>query len=154
MLYEKAHEHEQELEKLTDEQAVEHAELIALREYVYGLKNTEDDTVEDLDEQTRDQILERIKEKKVAVLGGTERWSKRMKKLLPTWLFISVDDAGTGGFLALERADFIYIYTSALKHSHYYRTMNIIKSQGKMLYYLGSTNVNENLKQFEKELCR
>ena len=108
----------------------------------------------DLDEQTREQIIDKIQEKRVAVLGGTERWIKRMKRLLPAWSFVSVDDGNRGSLLALERADYIYIYTDALKHSQYYRAMSIVKNKNKMLYYLGSSNVDECLRQFEKEMRR
>ena len=152
VLYEKAHEREQELDRKVDEQAVEHAELIALREFVYGLRNETE--VEELDEQTREQIIEAIKDRKVAVLGGTERWTRRMKRLLPSWSFVSVEDNSIGGFHALERADIIYIYSSALKHSQYYRAMSLIRSSGKMLFYLKSTNTDESLQQFYRELCR
>lgn len=84
VLYEKAHKREQELKRKTEDQELEHAELIALREFVYGLQKEEQEE-EDLDEQTKEQIIEAIKDRKVAILGGTERWIKRMKKLLPSW---------------------------------------------------------------------
>ena len=90
----------------------------------------------------------------MAVLGGTERWIKRMKKLYPKWKFVSVEDDSQGAMLSLESADFIYIYTSALKHAQYYRAMDMIRRKGKMLFYLGSTNTNENVSRFYRDLCR
>ena len=77
-----------------------------------------------------------------------------MRRFLPSWSFIAVDDDSIGGYNALERASYIYIYTSALKHSQYYRAMNLVKSTGKMLFYLNGTNVDENLRQFQRDLCR
>lgn len=65
-----------------------------------------------------------------------------------------MEDNSIGGYHALERADIVYIYTSALKHSQYYRAMNLIRSSGKMLFYLKSTNTDENLQQFYRELSR
>ena len=152
VLYEKARDEREELEEKVTEAAVEHTELIALREFVYGLKKEESE--EDLDEDTKYQILEKIKDKKVAVLGGTERWIKRMKRLLPNWSFVGVEDDSLGGFNALERADVIYIYTNALQHKQYYRAMSLIEKKRKMLYYLGSSNVDECLRQFGKEVGR
>ena len=55
---------------------------------------------------------------------------------------------------AIERANYVYMYTDAMKHSQYYRAMNIVRRDGKMLYYLGSGNVDECLKQFKRDLCR
>ena len=157
VLYEKAHKRELELSLKTEEQSMEHTELLALREYVYRLKATDNSGAEentpDLDDETRAQLIDLIKDKKVAVLGGTERWVKRMRRLLPAWSFISVEDDSIGSYNALERADFIYIYTSALKHSQYYKAMGIIKNKEKMLFYLGSTNTDECLQQFRRELC-
>ena len=147
VLYEKARDERDGLLREADEAAVEHAELIALREFVYG--NTSHDENADLDEASRDEIIEKIKEKKVTVLGGTEKWIKRMKRMLPSWSFISVDDNRIGAAGAMERADYIYVYTDALKHAQYYRAMNIVKSKGKVLYYLGSSNVDECLRQFK-----
>ena len=155
-LYENEKTRREQLEEAAEESAIEHAELIALREYVYNEKTTASDNADetDLDEQTREQIIDKIQEKRVAVLGGTERWIKRMKRLLPAWSFVSVHDGNRGSLLALERADYVYIYTDALKHSQYYRAMSIVKNKNKMLYYLGSSNVDECLRQFERELGR
>ena len=59
-----------------------------------------------------------MQDKKVAVLGGLERWVKRMKRMFPKWIFISVDDS-VGGVNALEGADYVYIYSNALQHKQY-----------------------------------
>ena len=154
VLYEKERENRQELEKKCDEREIEHAELLALREYVYSLRNSGEKEEINLDEYSREAIIEKIKEKKVAVLGGRERWIKRMKRFLPSWSFVSIDDGNRGGLTAIERANYVYMYTDAMKHSQYYRAMNIIRRDGKMLFYLGSGNVDECLKQFERDLCR
>ena len=152
VLYEKSHTHEMELQQMVDDHAVEHTELIALRDYIYNRKTDEDSDIE-LDEQTRDQIISMVASKNVAVLGGTERWSKRMKALIPTWSFIPVGDDSIGSYKAIEQADFVYIYTNVLKHSQYYKAMNIIRNGKKMLYYLDGANIDKNLSQFQKELC-
>ena len=57
-----------------------------------------------------------------------------------------------GSLRALESADYIYIYTNALKHSQYYRAMNLVKDTGKMIFYLHSSNSNENLRRFYRDL--
>ena len=154
VLYEKEREKRQELEEKCDEREVEHAELLALREYVYGLRNAGNKEDIDLDEYSREKIIEKIKDRKVAVLGGQEKWVKRMKRFLPSWSFVSIDDGNRGSLTAIERANYVYMYTDAMKHSQYYRAMNIVRRDGKMLYYLGSGNVDECLKQFERNLCR
>lgn len=154
VLYEKERDKRADLEKQTDEAAVEHAELIALREFVYTNANGAKEEPSDLDEISREELIEKIREKKVTILGGTEKWIKRMKRILPSWNYIGADDNSLGAVGALERADYIYIYTSALQHAQYYRAMNIVRSRGKMLYYLGSSNVDECLKQFAAELNR
>ena len=152
VLYEKARDERDELLETANESAVEHAELIALREFVYN--HTSHDEKIDLDEESRTEIIGKIKEKKVCILGGTEKWIKRMKRMLPGWSFIGVDDNSIGAVGALERADYIYVYTDALKHAQYYRAMNIVKSKGKVLYYLGTSNIDECLRQFGTELNR
>ena len=151
MLYEKAHENELKLEADKEDAATEHAELIALREYVYNLR---DEKEPELDEATQAELIKAVQDKNVAILGGTERWIKRMKRLYPNWKFISVEDDSLGGYNMLESADYIYIYTSALKHKQYYRAMNLIRSKGKQLFYLGSTNTAENVMRFYRDLCK
>ena len=152
VLYEKARDERDELVREADESAVEHAELIALREFVYNSANHDENI--DLDEESRTEIIGKIKGKKVCILGGTEKWIKRMKRMLPGWSFIGADDNSIGAVGALERADYIYAYTDALKHAQYYRAMSIVKSKGKVLYYLGSSNIDECLRQFGIELNR
>ena len=150
-LYERESRKSAELEATVEERDVEHSELIALREYVYSIR---DDTEVELDEATRDELVKAVQDKNVAILGGNERWAKRMKKLYPKWKFVSVEDDSQGAMNSLESADFIYIYTSALQHKQYYQAMNLIKRKGKMLFYLGSTNTNENIARFYRDLCR
>ena len=74
-----------------------------------------------------------------------------MKRLLPSWSFISVDE-GMGSLLAIESADIVYIYTSALKHKQYYKAMNMIRKGEKMLFFLKSSNTDECLRQFSRDL--
>ena len=150
-LYEKARDSEAALKDRIEKADAEHAELIALREYVYSLR---DESETELDEATREQMVAAVQDKNVAVLGGTERWVKRMRKLYPKWKFVSVEDDSQGAMGALESADFIYVYTSALQHKQYYKAMDIVRRKGKMLFYLGSTNTNENVIRFHRDLCR
>jgi len=151
-LFEQSHSHEEELLSQMEDVKSEHVELVALREYVYSLR--EDEAADELDEQTQEDMIRKLQNKNVAVLGGTERWAKRMKRMFPSWSFIPVSDVSIGGYNALERADFIYIYTDALKHSQYYRTMNLIRSSNKMLFYLGGSNTKENILRFYHDLCK
>lgn len=148
-LYEESRRENESLNKILEERFSEHAEVIALRSFVHRLEVKENEERE----ISREEMLAGLKEKKVAVLGGIENWTKKMKTLLPSWSFISVADNSIGADNAMERADFIYIYTNALQHQQYYRAMEIIRRYGKMLYYLGSTNVEENIRKFYRDLC-
>ena len=151
-LYEQEKEQRQELEINLEKTATERRELIALREYVYS---QQDESAPELpDEATQEEMIRDLQDKNVAVLGGTERWARRMKRLFPKWKFISVDDDSTGGFNALESASYIYMYTSAMKHKQYYRAMNMIRKENKMLFYLSGTNTAENVMRFHRDLCR
>ena len=132
-LYEKARDNERELERIVADREDEHTELIALREFVYGLRSED----VELDEADRERMVAELQGKKVAILGGHERWQKKMKRLFPGWTFISVDDDSIGSFNALAGADYIYVYTNALQHKQYYRAMNLIRREGKALFYLG-----------------
>ena len=46
----------------------------------------------------------------------------------------------------------VYIYTSALKHKQYYKAMNMIRKGEKMLFFLKSSNTDESLRQFSRDL--
>jgi len=150
VLYEKSHERERELEQTVEDREVEHTELIALREFVYGLKSED----VEIDESDRERMVTDLRDKKVAILGGHERWQKKMKRLFPGWTFISVDDDSIGGYNALEGADYIYAYTNALQHKVYYRAMKLVKKEHKALFYLGGTNIDENITRMHADLCR
>jgi len=150
VLYEKSHERERELEQTVEDREVEHTELIALREFVYGLKSED----VEIDESDRERMVTDLRDKKVAILGGHERWQKKMKRLFPGWTFISVDDDSIGGYNALEGADYIYAYTNALQHKVYYRAMKLVKKEHKALFYLGGTNIDENITRMHVDLCR
>ncbi len=148
-LYERAREKELELETILSDRESEHTELTALRNYVYNLQVEKflDDTV------SQENMITAIKDKNVAVLGGIPKWCKKMKEILPGWEFIPVDSPVAADSL-IEKADFLYIYTDALKHEQYYRAINIANKCHKMLYYLSTTNIEENIKRFYHDLVK
>lgn len=148
-LYEQARDKCQDLEQLVADREDEHTELIALREFVHGLEN-EDVEINEADQEA---MIAALQDKKVAVLGGLERWVKRMKRMFPKWIFISVDDS-VGGVNALEGADYVYIYSNALQHKQYYKAMNLIRKQNKVLFYLNGTNTAENVVKMYEDLCK
>ena len=148
-LYEQARDKCQDLEQLVADREDEHTELIALREFVHGLEN-EDVEIDEADQET---MISALQDKNVAVLGGLERWVKKMKRMFPKWVFISADDS-VGGVNALEGADYVYIYSNALQHKQYYKAMNLIRKQNKVLFYLNGTNTSENIVKMYGDLCK
>ena len=150
-LYKKEHDRLTKIDQRIEEFKDYHREAVALREFVYNLSLI-DVQEEEIDELTKEQIISSIKDKKVAVIGGKDWWLKKMKSLLPLWSFSVAGDKSVG-INAVERSDYIYFFTDALSHDQYRQAMKIINKENKPFSYIGTTNIDECLKQFYEDLC-
>lgn len=131
-----------------DKYSSEHSELVALREHLYNI--TEDDIV--IQESSRQDIINAIKDKKVIIIGGHTNWIQKMKDMFPDWTYINFKSTTTIDDNILNNADHVYFFTDFIKHNVYYRFINIVRDKKIPFGYISSINIDKCLKQMSNDM--
>lgn len=134
---EKAHrnrirELEAEVSRLEKELAAEkekNYELAALREFLFSLDRG---LVPETTGETPD-----LTGVSGAIIGGHERWHKKMKELLPNFVFISTENFDAR---LLDNVDVVLFFTQYLGHALYYRAVNEARKRRVKIGYINSLN--------------
>ncbi|MFF2531313.1 hypothetical protein ACFVS2_20635 [Brevibacillus sp. NPDC058079] len=133
-----------ELEKREDHSK----EVAALRAYVYSL-NTEDSLTQEL---TVEQLVNRIQQKKVAVVGGHPNWIHKMKEVLPGVSFAEVEEINRD-LSYIDNVDVVFVYATFFNHKFYKKLMKYMSNNNTQLVYLsGKSNVELTLREMERAI--
>ena len=101
-------------------------ELFALREFVFNLSQEEEiEGTEQISEQYNSGV----------VIGGRERWQKRLQEKYPDFTFISAD-AKNFDTAIFNNADVVLFNTAYLSHAIYDKAMNEIRKRNLPIKYV------------------
>ena len=86
-----------------------------------------------------------------AIIGGSSRWSARMKELLPKWVFISSE-----GFdkRSLDAVQTVCFCPNHMSHALYYKAIAVAKSRNMDIGFIYSQNEHLALKEIAKVLVK
>lgn len=126
----------------------EHDELVALRNYVYNL--TQDDLADKNDDI--DAMKDSIKDKRIVIIGGHPNWVAKVKREFPNWRFLSPDASGSTDGSLLVNTEYIYFFTDCIKHTAYYKYINVIRKEKLSFGYIHDINIEANIKQVYKDI--
>ncbi|CAM3207353.1 hypothetical protein HP548_02485 [Paenibacillus taichungensis] len=138
----------QELRSLIRETKSNNKEVIALRKLVASLRS-EEEKIEpltiDMDEMIR--FLSRING---VIIGGHQHWQQRLREKLTNFRFVHVVELNRS-FKFIESADAVFVNTTVLSHSMYFKLMNHIEAYNTKFYFLGEhTNIELNVEDIYK----
>lgn len=136
-------------ETLKEEFDAQKEELIALRECVYKMTDQEDI---DLDDNDVDRMKEVLADKKIVIIGGHSNWVSKLRNLFSDWVFLSPKTSGAIDNNVVSNADYVYFFTDYIKHSTYYRFINILREEKKPFGYIHSINIENNIRQIYNDL--
>ncbi|SEF52447.1 hypothetical protein SAMN04487919_101470 [Bacillus sp. ok061] len=142
--------HEQQLQEVKQNST----ELLALRELLFDLENKEE-TLQcrnlHIEEQYEDR-LQYLNSKKCAIVGGHPDWQNKIKKDISSFLFINVDEKGRN-LSFLNNMDAVFIKTTYLNHSLYYKVINAVNMSGVPIFYLNRTdNIELTINEINERL--
>lgn len=132
-----------EISRLESEMEMMQQELIALRDHVY--QSTEQDSV--VEKISEEEMASAIAEKKIVIVGGHSNWIYKLKNQFKNWIFLSPKPSGSVDGKVLENADYVYFFTEFIKHSTYYKYVNITREKGIPFGYIHSVNVSGNIRK-------
>ncbi len=138
----------EENESLREQMAADRRELSALREHIYNLTESEEQS----EQCTVDDMKQYLKEKRMVIIGGHSNWRQKMKEEFPHWIYIEPNVSGTLESSVVDKADRVYFFTDTLSHSTYFKYMNVVKEHGIDFGYIHGVNIENNIRKIYKDL--
>lgn len=126
----------------------EKRELQALRDYVFRHEN-EQEIIEDI---AIEFDANELKEKKIAIIGGHQRWQNKIKQAIPNVRTVHPDEIGID-LSFIRNMDIVCFETSYNNHSIYQRTIKELEHSKTKLHYLNSQiNTNRLMRELTEVL--
>ncbi|MCR4822256.1 MAG: hypothetical protein K5873_05240, partial [Treponema sp.] len=122
-------------------------ELIALRNFVYNLK---DEVQPEEDELSK--MKEAISDKNIMIIGGHQKWHSKLKKLFPKWTLVYMDEFKTVTANMLEHHDFVFFYSDYLNHKSFNKCVAMLRENKIPFGYLHGVNTDITVRQVYKRL--
>lgn len=122
-------------------------EVVSLREYVFREAN--ESTNEEWDEEVTNVAVnqEALQDVKIAVMGGHQRWHRRLKEALPQIRTVLPEETNID-LSFLRNMDIVCIETSYNNHTLYRRVMGELKQSRAKIYYMNSQmNIHKMLEE-------
>jgi len=118
-------------------------ELNLLREFAFDVQS------QYFPRGTETAFADRIKGKKIVVVGGHINWRNKLKKKYPE---VTVLDGHveTQDISLFDKADFVFLNVSNMNHGVYYKAIGALRGRGIPYDYLGRT-INQEL--YEQEMA-
>lgn len=125
-------------------------ELLALREYVYKLKFEEAES--EHSPQYFNNIMERLKTKKILIIGGPTVWHGKIKTFFPGWITIDPACCHSVDFRIFDGIEKVYFRSDYLSHALYYRVINDLKEKNIPYGYVNYVNIKKLAEQISDDL--
>lgn len=122
-------------------------ELIALRNFVYNLK---DEVVPEENEIS--MMRDAISNKRIIIIGGHQNWHNKLKKLFPKWTLIYMDEFKAVTSNMLENHDYVFFYSDYLSHKSYNKCVAMLRENNIPFGYLHGVNPDITIKQIYDSL--
>lgn len=123
-------------------------ELIALRNYVYGLSQEAPPITEDKLEDMKCSIAE----KSVIIIGGHINWINKLKKEFPSWRYLDANISRANDSKLVEGADMVYFFTNHLSHGTYGKFVKLVRENRIPFGYMHSVNMESLVRQVFEDL--
>lgn len=136
----------QEASRILEETANEHQELLDLRELVFNQAN---DTWEEETHEDENIEFPYLTEKRLVVFGGHDTWLKAIRPLLPNVVFVGREQNPSVD--TIRGADAVWIQANALSHKHYYKIINVARTNRIPVRYFSYASARKCAEQLVRE---
>lgn len=136
----------QEASRILKETENEHQELLDLRELVFNQAN-DAEQVEICDAE--DIAFPHLTEKRLVVFGGHDTWLKAIRPMLPNTVFVGREQNPSVDII--RGADTVWIQANALSHKHYYKIINVARTNRIPVRYFSYASARKCAEQLVRE---
>lgn len=110
------------------------------KENFFKENETETDDIEEIPEETVEEIAQRLKDKNITFIGECINYIKKMQKVFPEWNYITQDTLPDRAFKRLLEVDYVLLCTDFMGHSLYNKFKKL--SSKKNYVFLKGCNLN------------
>lgn len=124
-------------------------EINSLKDSLYSL---EESIFKDDYKEAEDQYEEvEIGDINGIIIGGYSKLHREIEDEIPSLSFIETDNESYDTNILLNK-DYIFIYTSHISHSLYYKTVNVCRAKKLDFFYINSSSVNSIKKDIRRAI--
>ena len=131
------------LQKQLQESEQKEVELQALREHVFMVDEIKEH--EEVEDDSFNKAVERLKEEKIVIAGGHTNWVRKMKQVFPDFIYLSNDDEKRSVEFLKNDDYIIFINTATNSHALYQRIIAQIKNRKQLGYINRNYNINTSV---------
>ena len=132
---------EEEMAKIREENALEHQELVDLRETIFNWEHGEQEPVR---EETVVKLPYEAKARMI-VFGGHDTWLKAVRPMLPGVRFVDKDMIPKAE--TIRNADIVWIQPNAISHAYYYKIMDVARQYKVLVRYFTNASAEKCARQ-------
>ena len=132
---------EEETAKVREENALEHQELVDLRETIFNWELGEQEPVR---EETVMKLPYEAKARMI-VFGGHDTWLKAVRPMLPGVRFVDKDMIPKAE--TIRNADIVWIQPNAISHAYYYKIMDVARQHKVLVRYFTNAGAEKCARQ-------
>lgn len=143
----KAKEEQEKATKIAENSALEHDELIELRELIYKIQNDTDSCNITDDENTI--TLPYTPKRNIVIFGGHATWLKAIRPLLPKVRFI--EPQMNPDINMIQNADIVWMQSNAMPHCYYNKIMDITRQKKIPVKYFAYASAEKCAKQLAED---
>lgn len=125
------------------------AELISLREHVYQM--TEGDTAQE-DFVSIDEMVTKLKDANIAIIGGHINWINKMKSLFPNFKYIRTKETSAVSDSIMDNVSKAYFFTDTISHVSYNRFVTLAIKRNIPFGYMHGVNMEKTIRQMYEDL--
>ncbi len=130
----------------------EHAELIALRNHLYRAATENEHPV--AAGVSVELMKERLKDKKILILGGHTNWINKLRREFPDWEYAKASILEHESKNKVESADYVYFFADTISHGGYWRFLNVLRKKNIPFGYIQIVNIESNIRQIYEDVIK
>lgn len=130
---------EKELLDLRRSNEDERAELIALREFTYGLS----EQFHDQKSTSIQDMIRALKKKKILIIGGHINWHNKIREIFPSWTLIAPGACQSINTKIFDGIEKVYFFTDCISHSTYQKYIGELRNRKIKFGYLHQVNLEQ-----------
>ncbi len=126
----------------------ERAELIALRDFTYGLS----EHFQEAKKASMQEMIRALKNRRILIIGGHINWHNKIREVFPMWKLVAPGASQMINTKIFDGIEKVYFFTDCISHSTYQRYISELRSRKIRFGYLHQVNMEQMITSLYSEI--